>query len=88
MERQLGDLIRTEGTFAHCPIPETPAQLIAALAALAVPETPLTGTGPRLLGPSHDLSQPPTLHKLAALYAYAAQQGERIYPYFEVAEHA
>ena len=88
MERQLGDIIRTEGTLAHCTIPETPAQLIEELEVLAVQETPLAGSGPRLLGAVNDLSKPTTLHKLAALYAYAARQGERIYPYFEAAEHA
>ena len=87
MERQLADLIRTEGVFADSTIPETPAQLIEVLEALAVQETTLAGTGPRLLGVINDISKPTTISKLASLYAYAARQSERVYPYFKAVAH-
>lgn len=85
MERQLTDLICTEGAFANPDIPDTPAQLIAVLEAVALQETTLGGTGPRLLGSIDDISKPMSIKKLASLYACAARQGERIYPYFEAA---
>jgi len=88
MERQLADLIRTKGTFADSTIPDTPAQLIEVLEALALQGTTLTGTGPRLLGSIKDISKPTTINTLASLYAYAARKGERIYPYFEAVDHA
>jgi len=88
LERQLGDLIRNEGTFADAKIPDTPAQLVEVLEALALQGTTLTGTGPRLLGSINDISKPTTINTLASLYAYAARRGERIYPYFEAVDHA
>jgi hypothetical protein len=88
LERQLGDLIRSESTFADAKIPDTPAQLVEVLEALALQGTTLTGTGPRLLGSINDISKPTTINTLAALYAYAARRGERIYPYFEAVDHA
>jgi hypothetical protein len=87
MERQLADLICTEGVFADSTIPETPAQLIKMLEALALQEATLVGTGPRLLGVINDISKPATISKLASLYAYAARQSERVYPYFEAVAH-
>ena len=88
MERQLADLIRTDGALAHSIIPDTPAQLIEVLEALALQGTTLIGTGPRLLGSINDISKPTTINTLASLYAYAARKGERIYPYFEAVDHA
>jgi len=88
LERQLGDLIRSESTFADAKIPDTPAQLVEVLEALALQGTTLTGTGPRLLGSINDISKPTTINTLASLYAYAARRGERIYPYFEAVDHA
>ena len=88
IERQLGDLTRSEGAFVDSTIPDTPAPLIEVLEALALQGTTLVGTGPRLLGSVNDISKPTTLNKLASLYAYAARQGERIYPYFEAVDHA
>jgi hypothetical protein len=88
MERQLADLIRTEGAFADSKIPDTPAQIIEVLEALVLQETTLGGTGPRLLGSINDISKSTTINKLASLYVYAARQGERIYPYFEAVDHA
>ena len=88
MERQLADLIRTEGALADSTISDTPAQLIEILEALALPEATLVGTGPRLVGSINDIGKPTTINRLASLYAYAARKGERVYPYFEAAEHA
>jgi hypothetical protein len=87
IERQLQDLIRTEGAFTDSKIPDTPEQIIEVLEALALQGTTLIGTGPRLLGSIKDISTPTTVNKLASLYAYAARKGERIYPYFEALEH-
>jgi hypothetical protein len=83
MERQLADLIRTEGAFADYPVPDISAQLVEMLEALAFPEATLTGTGPRLVGSVNDINKPTTINRLASLYAYAARKGERVYPYFE-----
>ena len=88
MERQLVDLIRTEGAFADPTIPDTPAQLIAALEALMLPGTTLVGAGPRWLGSINDIGNATTINTLASLYAFAARKGERIYPYFEAVDHA
>ena len=88
MERQLADLIRTEGALADSTISDTPAQLIEMLEALALPEATLIGTGPRLVGSINDISKPMTINRLASLYAYAARKGERVYPYFEAVDHA
>jgi hypothetical protein len=88
IERQLANLIRTDRAFADSAIPDTSAQLIEVLEAVALHGVPLGGTGPRLLGASNDISKPITIDKLASLYAYAARQGERIYPYFAAVEHA
>lgn len=88
MERQLANLIRTEGALAKAITPDTPAQLIEVLEAFALQGTTLVGTGPRLLGSINDISKPTIINTLASLYAYAARQGERIYPYFEAVEHA
>ena len=88
MERQLADLTRTEGALAHSIIPDTPAQLIEVLEALAIQSRTLVGTGPRLLGSIKDISTPTTINTLASLYVYAARKGERIYPYFEAVDHA
>ena len=87
IERQLGDFIRTDGAFADSQLPDTPAQLIEVLQALAFQESTLVGTGPRLLGSMNDIATPLTIKKLASLYAYAARQGERTYPYFEAVDH-
>jgi len=87
-ERQLADLIRTEGALEESIISDTPAQLIEMLEALALPEAMLTGTGPRLVGSINDITKPTTVNRLASLYAYAARKGERVYPYFEATDHA
>src|SRR5436853_2336096 len=50
MECQLADLRRTQGAFANSTVPDTSAQLIEILEALALPEATLAGTGPRLMG--------------------------------------
>src|SRR5438132_10293692 len=57
MERQLADLMRTEGAFVDSTIPDTSAQLIKILEALALEGTTLIGTGPRLLGSINDISK-------------------------------
>ena len=88
MERQLAELIRTEGAFADLVIPDTPAQLLAVLEAIALQETTHGDTGPRLVGSINDISKPITIKNLASLYAYAARKGERVYPYFEAVDHA
>ena len=88
MERQLADLIHTEGACADSTIPATSAQLIEMLEALALPEATLVGTGPRLVGSINDITKPTTINRLASLYAYAARKGERVYPYFEAVDHA
>ena len=88
MERQLADLIRTEGAWAKAITPDTPVQLIEVLEAFVLQGTTLTGTGPRLLGSIKDISTPTIINTLASLYAYAARKGERIYPYFEAVDHA
>jgi len=88
MERQLAELIRTEGAFADSTVPDTSAQLLEMVEALALPEAMLVGTGPRSVGSTNDMSKPVTIKKLASLYAYAARKGERVYPYFEAVDHA
>jgi hypothetical protein len=88
IERQLAELIRTERAFVDSAIPDTAAQLIEALEALALQEVTLVSIGPRLLGSIHDISKPTTITKLASFYAYAARKGERVYPYFEAMDHA
>jgi len=88
MEHQFADLTRTEGALADSIIPDTSAQLIEVLEALAIPGRTLAGTGPRLLGSTKDISMPTTINALASLYAHAARKGERIYPYFEAVDHA
>jgi hypothetical protein len=88
MERQFADLTRTEGALADSIIPDTPAQLIEVLEALAIQGRTLAGTGPRLLGSIKDISTPTTINTLASLYAYAARKSERIYPYFEAVDNA
>ena len=88
MERQLADLVRTEGALADSTIPDTSAQLIEMLEALALPEVTLVGIGPTLVGSINDISKPTTINRLASLYAYAARKGERVYPYFEAADYA
>ena len=88
MERQLADLIRTEGAFADSTVPDASAQLIEMLEALALPEATLGGIGPRLVGSINDISKPMTVNRLASLYVYAARKGVRVYPYFEAVEHA
>jgi hypothetical protein len=88
MEGQLADLIRTERAFVDSTIPDTAAQLIEVLEALALQEATLVGIGPRLLGAIDDISKPMTINKLALFYAYAARKGERVYPYFEAMDHA
>jgi len=88
MERQLADLIRTEGALVESIISDIPAQLIEMLESLALPEATLVGTGPRLVGSINDISKPMTIKRLASLYAYAARKGERVYPYFEAVDHA
>jgi len=88
IERQLADLIRTESAFADSTVPDTSAQLIEMLEALALPEVTLVGTGPTLVGSINDISKPTTINRLASLYAYAARKGERVYPYFEATDHA
>jgi len=69
-------------------IPDTAAQLIEVLEALALQEATLVSIGPRLLGSINDISKPMTINKLASSYAYAARKGERAYPYFEAMDHA
>jgi hypothetical protein len=88
MERQLADRIRTAGALADSTIPEIPAQLIEVLEAFGLQAATLVGTGPRLLGAINDISKPTTIKRLASLYAYAARQGGRVYPYFEATDHA
>jgi hypothetical protein len=88
MERQLADMIRTDGALAASPVPDTSAQLIEMLEALALPEATLRGPGPRLVGSINDINKPTTIKRLASLYAYAARKGERVYPYFEAVDHA
>jgi hypothetical protein len=88
MERQLADLVRTEGTLADSTIPDTSAQLIEMLEALALPEVTLVGIGPTLVGSINDISKPTIIKRLASLYAYAARKGEKVYPYFEAADYA
>jgi hypothetical protein len=87
MERQLADLIRTEGALTDSKILDTPEQIIEVLEAFALQGTTLTGTGPRLLGAIKDISTPTTINKLTSLYAYAARTGERTYPYFEAVDN-
>jgi len=88
MERQLAELIRTEGAFADSTVPDTSAQLLEMVEALALPEARLVGTGPSLVGSINDINKPTTIKRLASLYAYAARKGERVYPYFEAVAHA
>ena len=88
MERQLTDLIRTEGALGESIVSDTPAQLIEMLEALTLSEARLVGTGPRLVGSINDITKPTTVNRLASLYAYAARKGERVYPYFEATDHA
>jgi hypothetical protein len=88
MERQLADLVRTEGALADSTIPDTSAQLIEMLEALALPEVTLVGIGPTLVGSINDISKPTIIKRLASLYAYAARKGEKVYPYFEAADYA
>jgi len=42
-----------------------------------------SGSGPKSLGSVKEVLKPAPLASLAALYAKAAQEGTRIYPYFE-----
>ena len=53
IEQQLANLIRTEGAFADSTIPDTPAQLLEVLEAVALQGASRGGTGPRLLGTSN-----------------------------------
>ena len=87
LESQLATLIHTDGAFAASEIPDTSEQVMEVLEVLALQGTTLIGSGPRLVGAINDISKPTTINKLASLYASAARQGERIYPYFEAVEH-
>jgi hypothetical protein len=87
LENQLAHLIHSDGVFADFEIPDTPEHLIESLEVLARQGTALTGIGPRLLGSIKDMHTPATITKLASLYAHAAREGERTYPYFEAVDH-
>jgi hypothetical protein len=84
LEGQLTETIRDGGLEAS-DLPDSTEGLTSALAQLASGASLPPGSGPRSLGPVSELLNPTALGRMAGLYAAAARQETRIYPYLEAA---
>ena len=72
-----------EGALDSDILPETAPGLLALITQLGSDTDLPSGTGPKSLGSVDDILKPSTLAKIAGLYARAAQDKSRIYPYLE-----
>lgn len=82
LEDRLAEAV-AEGALDSDKLPEAVPELLAQVAKLGSEAELPTGTGPKSLGSVDGILKPSVLAKMAGLYARAAQDESRIYPYLE-----
>lgn len=82
LEDRLAEAV-AEGALDDDKFPEAVPELLVHVANLGAEAELPSGTGPKLLGSVDGILKPAVLAKMAGLYARAAQDESRIYPYLE-----
>ena len=82
LEDLLSESVR-DGALDANDLPDTVEALTKELEQIHVGDSPSTATGPKSLGKINELLSPDTLGRMASMYAAAAREQTRVYPYFE-----
>lgn len=82
LEGQLAESVRDEALGAN-DLPDRVEALTKELEQIHVGDSPSTVTGPKSLGKINEMLNPDTLGRMASMYAAAAREQIRVYPYFE-----